>query len=50
VIDTCNYYPDRDGAIAEIDAGLTDNQWVGKQLKRPVIKAFNSMMFVSLDN
>ena len=48
VIDTGNYYPERDGNISEIDAGLTDSQWVEQQLGRPVVKAFNNITFVSL--
>jgi len=48
VIDTCNYYPTRDGNIPEIDAGLTDSQWVEQQVGRPVVKAFNNITFVSL--
>ena len=44
VIDTGNYYPrQRDGRIEEIEAGLTESQWVAQQLGRPVIKAFNNI-------
>jgi predicted dinucleotide-binding enzyme len=44
VVDTGNYYPrHRDGRIAEIEAGLTESRWVEKQLRRPVIKAFNNI-------
>jgi predicted dinucleotide-binding enzyme len=44
VIDTGNYYPrQRDGRIAEIEAGLPESRWVEKQLGRPVIKAFNNI-------
>jgi predicted dinucleotide-binding enzyme len=45
VVDTGNYYPrERDGRIGEIeDAGMTESQWVQKQLGRPVIKAFNNI-------
>src|SRR5687767_12835607 len=28
IVDTGNYYPARDGRIAEIDNGLTDSEWV----------------------
>jgi predicted dinucleotide-binding enzyme len=48
VVDTGNYYPTRDGAIVEIDNGLTDSQWVATVLGRPVIKAFNSIVASSL--
>jgi predicted dinucleotide-binding enzyme len=44
VVDTGNYYPmQRDGRIAEIEAGLPESRWVEKQLRRPVIKAFNNI-------
>lgn len=44
VIDTGNYYPrQRDGRIADIEAGLTESQWVERQLGRPVVKAFNNI-------
>lgn len=48
VVDTGNYYPSRDGPIAEIDAGLTDSQWVARVLVRPVVKAFNNITAPSL--
>lgn len=42
VIDTGNYYPQRDGRIAGIeDDGLTESRWTERQLGHPVIKAFN---------
>lgn len=44
VIDTGNYYPrERDGRIADIEAGMPESRWVEKQLVRPVIKAFNNI-------
>ncbi len=44
VIDTGNYYPrERDGRIAEIEAGMTESRWVANQLGRPVVKAFNNI-------
>jgi 8-hydroxy-5-deazaflavin:NADPH oxidoreductase len=44
VVDTGNYYPrQRDGRIQEIEDGLTESQWVEKQLGRPVVKAFNNI-------
>ncbi len=44
IIDTNNYYPQRDGRIAEIeDDGLTESAWVSRQLGRPVVKAFNGI-------
>lgn len=42
VIDTGNYYPQRDGRIAAIlDEGLTESRWTAQQIGHPVIKAFN---------
>ncbi|MEU6145805.1 NAD(P)-binding domain-containing protein [Streptomyces sp. NPDC047081] len=42
VIDTGNYYPQRDGRIAAIeDEGLTESAWTARQLGHTVIKAFN---------
>jgi len=44
VVDTGNYYPrQRDGRIEEIEAGLTESQWVAQQLGRSVIKVFNNI-------
>lgn len=43
IVDTGNYYPQRDGRIAEIEDGLTESRWVERQLGRPVIKAFNNI-------
>ncbi|WP_233602157.1 NAD(P)-binding domain-containing protein [Corallococcus sp. CA047B] len=48
VIDTGNYYPSRDGSIAEINNGLLESEWVAKHLGRPVIKVFNNIFFKSL--
>jgi predicted dinucleotide-binding enzyme len=44
VIDTSNYYPFRDGAIAEIDAGKPESVWVSERIGRPVIKAWNAVL------
>lgn len=43
VVDTGNYYPARDGRIAEIDDGLTDSEWVARVLNVSVVKAFNNI-------
>ena len=43
VIDTGNYYPQRDGKIAAIEGGSTESTWVAQQLGRPVIKTFNNI-------
>ncbi|MGW1784013.1 NADPH-dependent F420 reductase [Streptomyces sp. NPDC002143] len=42
VIDTGNYYPQRDGRIAAVDDGLPESWWTEQQLGHPVIKAFNT--------
>lgn len=43
VIDTSNYYPHRDGNIAEIDDGLVESAWVVNQFDRPIAKAWNAI-------
>lgn len=43
IVDTGNYYPGRDGRIAEIEAGMTESGWTARQIGRPVIKAFNTI-------
>src|SRR5438094_2526659 len=49
VVDTGNYHPElRDGRIDAIDRGMLDSEWVGQQLGRPVIKAFNNILATSL--
>lgn len=48
VIDTGNYYPQRDGRIDEIEAGITESRWVATHLGRPVVKAFNTMNYKRL--
>lgn len=43
-VDTGNYYPQqRDGLIADIEAGQTESGWVSRQLGVPVVKAFNGI-------
>lgn len=49
VVDTCNYYPrERDGKIDAIEDGLTESEWVARQIGHPVIKAFNTIWFKHL--
>jgi len=49
VVDTGNYYPgSRADAIAEIESGMPESQWVSRQLGRPVVKAFNTILAHSL--
>jgi hypothetical protein len=43
IIDTGNYYPQRDGHLPDIEAGTTESRWVANQLGRPVIKTFNNI-------
>lgn len=48
VIDTGNYYPFRDGNIADLDGGKPESVWASEQLGRPVIKAFNAVLAETL--
>jgi 8-hydroxy-5-deazaflavin:NADPH oxidoreductase len=43
VLDTNNYYPGRDGKIAEIEDGKTESRWVSDQIGHDVVKAFNGI-------
>jgi len=43
VVDTSNYYPQRDGRIDPIESGKAESRWVAEQLGRPVVKAFNTI-------
>lgn len=43
VVDTGNYYPQRDGRIEAIEQGTTESRWTSQQLRRPVVKAFNNI-------
>ena len=47
VIDTCNYYPQRDGHIAELDSGsLTSSELIQQHLAgAQVVKAFNNIYY-----
>jgi 8-hydroxy-5-deazaflavin:NADPH oxidoreductase len=47
VIDTCNYYPQRDGQIAELDSGsLTSSELIARHLaSAQVVKAFNNIVY-----
>jgi predicted dinucleotide-binding enzyme len=44
VIDTSNYYPQRDGKIEALEAGQVESLWFADQLGRPVAKAWNSVI------
>src|SRR2546430_7947642 len=48
VIDVGNYYPFRDGRIDEIENGLTESVWVERQIGRPVVKVFNTIIAKAL--
>lgn len=48
IVDTCNYYPLRDGVIGEIAGGMIESAWTSQVLGRPVIKAFNNITADSL--
>jgi len=49
VADTGNYYPGRDGVIAELESlALTESEWVAKTIGRPVLKVFNNILSQSL--
>jgi 8-hydroxy-5-deazaflavin:NADPH oxidoreductase len=50
VIDTCNYYPQRDGQIPELDTGaLTSSELIQRHLARSsVVKAFNNIYYKHL--
>lgn len=50
IIDTCNYYPIRDGIIKELEDGMPESVWVSNHLHQPVIKAYNSIFYRSLVN
>lgn len=43
VMDTSNYYPQRDGVIDGIEAGQAESLWVTELLRRPIAKAWNSI-------
>lgn len=49
VIDTSNYYPFRDGAIAEVDGGKPESVWSQEQIGRPVVKAWNAVLAETLE-
>ncbi|TDK26674.1 NADP oxidoreductase [Arthrobacter crusticola] len=50
VVDTCNYYPQRDGRIPELDdEGTTTSELIQAQLPGArVVKAFNNIYFADL--
>jgi len=52
VIDTCNYYPQRDGQIPELDSGaLTSSELIHRHLpESAVVKAFNNIYYRHLES
>ncbi|KAL7904233.1 hypothetical protein GGI35DRAFT_463700 [Trichoderma velutinum] len=48
LIDTCNYYPTRDGNIQEIDEGMPESVWVSKAFTAPVVKVFNNIIALNI--
>ena len=52
VIDTCNYYPQRDGQIPGLDSGaLTSSELIQRHLAgSAVVKAFNNIFFKHLES
>jgi len=50
IVDAGNYYPSRDGQIADIQNGLTDSEWTAKVIGHPIIKAFNNIVATSLSS
>lgn len=48
VVDTGNYYPQRDGRIGNIEDGMVESRWVETHLCRHVVKAFNNINFKHL--
>ena len=49
VIDTSNYYPQRDGHISAVDNGQVESVWVQEQIGHPIVKAWNSVLAASLE-
>lgn len=43
VVETGNYYPERDGRITDIEEGTPESVWVQNHFKHPIIKAFNNI-------
>lgn len=48
VIETNNYYPQRDGRIAAIEDGTPESVWVAEHLGAPVLKIFNGIFWKHL--
>jgi predicted dinucleotide-binding enzyme len=48
VIETNNYYPQRDGYIQEIEDGTPESVWVANHVSAPVLKVFNGIFWKHL--
>ncbi|MDA9433812.1 NADPH-dependent F420 reductase [Bradyrhizobium sp. CCBAU 51627] len=48
VVDTANYYPLRDGAIAAVDGGTPESVWASEKIGRRVVKAWNAALAETL--
>jgi predicted dinucleotide-binding enzyme len=48
IVETTNYWPHRDEAIAAIDQGMVNSVWVQQQLGHAVVKAFSNIAAYSL--
>ena len=47
-VDTSNYYPQRDGRIAEVESGKPETVWAREQIGRPLVKAWNAILSQTL--
>jgi predicted dinucleotide-binding enzyme len=50
VIDTSNYYPQRDGHIPAVDDGQVESLWVQEQFGHSVVKAWNNVLAGTLED
>ncbi|MDU0311051.1 NADPH-dependent F420 reductase [Rhizobium sp. 10PS4] len=50
VVDTSNYYPMRDGRIAEVDEGKPETVWSSEQIGKPLVKAWNALLSSTLSD
>jgi predicted dinucleotide-binding enzyme len=49
VIDTSNYFPNRDGVNPDIEAGKVESVWVQDYFGRPIAKAWNAIFMASFE-
>jgi predicted dinucleotide-binding enzyme len=49
VIDTSNYYPERDGSVRAFEDGQPESVWLSELFGRPVVKAWNAITSQSFD-